>query len=118
MRISDWSSDVCSSDLDPVKLNLGLTVFVTIRADQHNDAWTERFIEGVCAIEEIVEIYRMSGEVDYLLKVVVPDIAGYDSVYKRLIKAAELKDVSSGFAMEVIRPTTPRQIGRASGRER
>src|SRR3546814_10753658 len=68
---------------EPVKLNLGLTVFVTMRAEQNNDAWAERFIEGVCAIEEIVEIYRMSGEVDYLLKVVVPDIAGYDSVDRK-----------------------------------
>ncbi len=91
---------------DPVKLNLGLTAFVTIRASQHNDAWTERFIKGVRVIREVVEIYRMTGDVDYLLKVVVPDIAGYDGVYKRLIKVAELQDVSSGFAMEVVKYTT------------
>ena len=91
---------------DPAKLNLRLTAFVTIRASQHNDAWTERFVKGVCAIREVVEVYRMTGDVDYLLKVVVPDIAGYDSVYKRLIKTAELQDVSSGFAMEVIKHTT------------
>ncbi|GAB2913397.1 Lrp/AsnC family transcriptional regulator [Paralcaligenes sp. KSB-10] len=91
---------------DPAKLNLGLTAFVAIRASQHNDAWTTRFVEGVRDIREIVEIYRMSGEVDYLLKVVVPDIAGYDGVYKRLIKVAELLDVSSSFAMEVVKHTT------------
>lgn len=91
---------------DPAKLNLGLTAFVTIRASQHNDTWTERFVKGVQQIPEIVEIYRMTGDVDYLLKVVVPDIAGYDSVYKRLIKVAELLDVSSGFAMEVVKHTT------------
>lgn len=91
---------------DPAKLNLGLTAFVTIRASQHNDTWTERFVKGVRQIPEIVEIYRMTGDVDYLLKVVVPDIAGYDSVYKRLIKVAELLDVSSGFAMEVVKQTT------------
>ncbi|MDN4576239.1 transcriptional regulator [Pandoraea cepalis] len=91
---------------DPAKLNLGLTAFVTVRSNQHGDAWTRRFVEGVCSIPEIVEIYRMSGDVDYLLKVVVPDIAGYDSVYKRLIKCVEMMDVSSAFAMEVIKRTT------------
>jgi Lrp/AsnC family transcriptional regulator len=91
---------------DPVKLNLGLTAFVTIRASQHNDAWTERFLAGVKTVPEIVEIYRMTGDVDYLLKVVVPDIAGYDSVYKRLINVAELLDVSASFAMEVVKQTT------------
>lgn len=91
---------------DPAKLNLGLTAFVTIRVSQHNDAWTARFLKGVTAVPEIVEIYRMTGDVDYLLKVVVPDIAGYDRVYKRLIKAAELLDVSASFAMEVVKQTT------------
>jgi Lrp/AsnC family transcriptional regulator len=91
---------------DPVKLNLGLTAFVSIRASHHNDAWTKRFVEGVVTISEVVEVYRMTGDIDYLLKVVVPDIAGYDSVYKRLIKVAELQDVSSGFAMEVVKHTT------------
>lgn len=98
---------------DPAKLNLGLTVFVTIRTNQHNDDWTRRFIDGASAIEEIVEIYRMSGDTDYLLKVVVPDIAGYDSVYKRLIKSAELTDVSAGFAMEVIRHSTALPVSHA-----
>ena len=91
---------------DPVKLNLGLTAFVTVRSNQHGDAWTKRFIEAVRAIPEVVEIHRLSGELDYLLKVVVPDIAGYDSVYKRLIKDVELMDVSSAFSMEVIKQTT------------
>ncbi|MFD1561886.1 Lrp/AsnC family transcriptional regulator [Paraburkholderia silviterrae] len=91
---------------DPTKLKLGLTAFVMVRSNQHGDAWTTRFIETVRAIPEILEIYRMSGEIDYLLKVVVPDIAGYDSVYKRLIKSVELLDVSSSFSMEVIKRTT------------
>ncbi|MCG1042773.1 Lrp/AsnC family transcriptional regulator [Mycetohabitans sp. B8] len=91
---------------DPIKLNLGLTAFVTIRASQHNDGWTSRFLKGVTAIPEVVEIYRMTGDVDYLLKVMVPDIAGYDNVYKRLIKVAELLDVSASFAMEVVKHTT------------
>jgi Lrp/AsnC family transcriptional regulator len=99
---------------DPAKLNLGLTAFVTIRASQHNDAWTERFLLGVSTVPEIVEIYRMTGDVDYLLKVVVPDIAGYDSVYKRLIKAVELLDVSASFAMEVVKQTTALPLDHAA----
>ena len=91
---------------DPIKLNLPVTVFVSIRTSQHSDAWMKRFVQGTRDIPEIIEIYRMSGDVDYLLKIVVPDIAGYDAVYKRLIKAAELQDVSSSFAMEVLKSTT------------
>jgi Lrp/AsnC family transcriptional regulator len=91
---------------DPAKLNVPVTVFVSVRTSQHSDAWMKRFMDGARDIPEIVEIYRMSGDVDYLLKVVVPDIAGYDRVYKRLIKAVELQDVSSSFAMEVLKSTT------------
>jgi len=91
---------------DPRRLNLGLTVFVTIRTSQHNEAWMKRFVEGASAIPEIVEIHRMSGDVDYLLKIVVPDVARYDGVYKRLIRSVELLDVSSAFAMETIKCST------------
>lgn len=92
--------------LDAEKLNAGVTVFVSVRTNQHTAAWLERFAKGVRDIPEVVEFYRMSGDVDYLLRVVVPDIKGYDSVYKKLIKAAELHDVSSSFAMEQIKYTT------------
>ena len=92
--------------LDPKKLNLGVTVFVAVRTNQHNQVWWERFKKAVVAIPEVVEFYRMSGEVDYLLRVVVPDIAAYDEVYKRLIEAVDLYDVSSSFAMEQIKYTT------------
>jgi len=88
------------------KLGVPVTVFVSVRTSQHSDAWMKRFVQATRDIPEIVEIYRMSGDVDYLLKVVVPDIAGYDAVYKRLIKAADLQDVSSSFAMEVLKSTT------------
>jgi len=91
---------------DPKKLGVGVTVFVSLRTNQHNAAWFERFAKGVAEIPEVVEFYRMSGEIDYLLRVVVPDIAGYDAVYKRLIRIAELHDVSSSFAMEQIKYTT------------
>jgi len=92
--------------LDPVQLNVGVTVFVSIRTNQHNAEWLSRFHAAVTAIPEVVEFYRMSGEVDYLLRVVVPDIAGYDGVYKRLIREVELFDVSSSFAMEQLKYTT------------
>ena len=91
---------------DPRKLNVPVTVFVSLRAGEHRDAWMKRFVRAARDITEITEIYRMSGDVDYLLKVVVPDIAGYDKVYKRLIAAVDLQDVSSGFAMEVLKATT------------
>jgi len=91
---------------DPQKLGYGTTVFVAIRTNQHNDAWLRKFAAAMQAIPEIVEAYRMSGEVDYLLRVVVADIRGYDEVYKRLIKAVELVDVSSSFAMEQIKFST------------
>jgi len=92
--------------LDPEKLGKGITVFVSIRTNQHNDAWLQRFASGVMEIPEVVELYRMSGEVDYLMKVLVADIAEYDRIYKRLIEVAELNDVSSSFAMERIKSTT------------
>lgn len=92
--------------LDPMKLNLGVTVFVAIRTNEHNDAWLQKFNEAVAQIPEIVELYRMSGEVDYLMKVVVADIAHYDRVYKRLISLVKLTDVSSSFAMEQMKYTT------------
>lgn len=92
--------------LDPARLNVGVTVFVAIKTNQHNAAWLERFAKVVGAIPEVVEFYRMSGDIDYLLRVVVPDIAGYDAVYKRLIRGTELFDVSSSFAMEQIKYTT------------
>ena len=91
---------------DPGKLNLGVTVFVSVRTNQHTQAWLEKFAKGVKEIPEVVELYRMSGDIDYLLRVVVPDIAGYDAVYKKLIKTADLYDVSSSFAMEQMKYTT------------
>jgi Lrp/AsnC family transcriptional regulator len=92
--------------LDPEKLNLAVTVFVSVRTNRHDMDWAERFCRAVAGIPEVVEFYRMSGEVDYLLRVVVPSIAAYDAVYKRLIKVADLFDVSSSFAMERIKYTT------------
>ena len=92
--------------LDPAKLNLKVTAFVAVRTRQHSQAWFEAFHAAVTTIPEVVEFYRMSGDVDYLLRVVVPDIAAYDSVYKRLIQCSDLLDVSTSFAMEEIKFTT------------
>ncbi len=99
--------------LDPDKLNLGVTVFVRVKTSQHNIEWLERFAKAVAGIDEVVEFYRLSGDIDYLLRVVVPDIAGYDRVYKRLIATAELADVSSNFAMETLKYTTALPVGYA-----
>jgi len=92
--------------LDPEKLNLGVTVFVAVKTSQHSEAWFQKFHRVVSAIPEVVEFYRMSGEVDYLLRIVVPDIKRYDWVYKQLIKGTDLHDVSSSFAMEQLKLTT------------
>ena len=92
--------------LDPKKINLGITVFVAVRTNQHSQEWFDTFHRAVKAIPEVVEFYRMSGDVDYLLRVVVPDIAAYDAVYKQLIRSSDLFDVSSSFAMEEIKFTT------------
>ena len=92
--------------LDREKLDLGLVVFVSIRTARHDEAWLAAFAKGASALPEVVEFYRMSGETDYLLKVVVRDIGAYDRFYKRLIQIAPLVDVSSSFAMEQIKCTT------------
>lgn len=92
--------------LDPKKLNVGVTVFVFIRTSRHTQEWLERFASAVDEMPEVVEFHRMSGEIDYLLKVVVPDIAAYDQFYRKLISQIELFDVTSSFAMEQIKLTT------------
>lgn len=92
--------------LDRDRLGLGVTVIVAIRAGQHDDEWLRTFSEGICLIPEVLEFYRMSGEIDYLLKVVARDIADYDRIYRKITKVASLKDVSSSFAMQEIKNTT------------
>jgi Lrp/AsnC family transcriptional regulator len=92
--------------LDPKKVNVGVTVFVSITTSHHTQEWLDRFHEALKDFPEIVEFYRMSGQVDYLLRVVVPDIERYDAFYKKLIARIELSDVSSAFAMEQIKYTT------------
>ncbi|AKQ57212.1 Lrp/AsnC family transcriptional regulator [Bordetella hinzii] len=92
--------------LDPAALGLNLTVFVTIKTSQHNAKWTQALISAVMALPNVVEFHRMAGDIDYLLKVVVEDMAAYDRFYRRLIEAVDLLDVSASFSMEVIKSTT------------
>ena len=92
--------------LDARALNVGTTVFVMMRTANHSAAWFDKFVKAVRDIPEVTEIYRMSGEVDYLMRIVVPDIDGYDVVYKKLIAAIDFLDVSASFALETIKSTT------------
>lgn len=91
---------------DPAALGLGLTAFVAVETGDHSADWLERFAERVSAMPEVVELYRMAGQVDYMLRVVLPDMAAYDAFYRRLIAAVPLKNVTSSFAMERIKATT------------
>jgi Lrp/AsnC family transcriptional regulator len=92
--------------LDARTLNVGTTVFVMLKTAKHNQAWFDKFVGAVRDIPEVTEIHRMSGDVDYLMRIVVPDIDAYDVVYKRLISAVEFLDVSASFALETIKYTT------------
>jgi Lrp/AsnC family transcriptional regulator len=86
--------------IDPEKIGLPVSVFVEVETADHSGAWLARFAEVIAGMEEVVDAWRMSGDVDYLLHVAVPDIAAYDGFYRRLIAAVPLRNVSSRFAME------------------
>ena len=92
--------------IDQDRIGLGISVFVSIVSGDHSQDWLDRFAKTVTAMPEVMEFYRMAGDVDYMLRVVVPDIAGYDAFYKRLIATVPLKNVTSRFAMEKIKSTT------------
>ena len=92
--------------VDQDKIGLGISVFVSIETGDHSQDWLDRFAETVSAMPEVMEFHRMAGDVDYMLRVVVPDIQGYDRFYKKLIAIVPLKDVTSRFAMEKIKYTT------------
>jgi Lrp/AsnC family transcriptional regulator len=92
--------------VDPDKIGLGITVYVSIETGDHSEEWLKKFAEVVGAMPQVMEFYRMAGDVDYMLRVVVPDIAGYDAFYKKLIGTVPLKNVTSRFAMERIKSTT------------
>ncbi|MGO3926810.1 Lrp/AsnC family transcriptional regulator [Rhodopseudomonas pseudopalustris] len=92
--------------VDQNKIGLGLTVFVSIESGDHSDAWLKTFADAVSAMPEVIEFYRMAGDVDYMLRVVVADMRSYDIFYKKLISAVPLKNVTSRFAMEKIKSVT------------
>ena len=92
--------------LDRKRLNAQVTVFIAVKTNKHTADWLEKFRKVVKDLPEIVDFYRMSGEIDYLLKAYVPDIASYDELYKKLIARIELTDVTSMFAMEEMKSTT------------
>ncbi len=92
--------------LDAAGVNAGVTVFVFVKTDKHNEEWLKRFSEVISKYTEVVGFYRMSGDIDYLLRVVVPDIAAYDVFYKKLVSDIDIENVSSAFAMEQIKDTT------------
>ena len=92
--------------LTPEKLGLGLTVFVQVEAGDHSAEWLQNFAASVSTRPEVMELYRMAGDVDYMLRVVVPDMASYDTFYRQLIASIPLKNVTSRFAMERIKYTT------------
>jgi Lrp/AsnC family transcriptional regulator len=92
--------------VDQNKIGLGLSVFVSVESSDHSDAWLKRFAAAVSAMPEVMEFYRMAGDVDYMLRVVIPDMQSYDVFYKKLINAVPLKNVTSRFAMEKIKSIT------------
>ena len=97
----------------PEKIGLGITVFVSVETGDHSNDWLKKFADVVSAMPEVMEFYRMAGDVDYMLRVVVADIAGYDTFYKKLIASVPLKNVTSRFAMERIKSTTSLPIAAA-----
>ena len=100
--------------LDRTKLKAGVTVFIAVKTAHHSMDWLERFHAAVHDLPEIVDFYRMSGDIDYLLKAYVSDIAAYDALYKKLISRIELSDVTSMFAMEELKSTTAIPLGFAA----
>jgi len=102
--------------LDAEKLNLGVSVFIAVKTNQHNAEWVQRFRKIVVGFPEVVDFYRLSGDVDYLIRAVVSDIRAYDDLYQRLISKIDLHDVSSMFTMEQIKSTTELPLANAPTR--
>lgn len=92
--------------VDQNKIGLGITVFVSVESGDHSEAWLKTFADAISAMPEVMEFYRMAGDVDYMLRVVVADMQSYDAFYKKLIGSVALKNVTSRFAMEKIKSVT------------
>jgi Lrp/AsnC family transcriptional regulator len=104
--------------VDPERVGVALTVFVGIEAGAHTPEWLERFSAGVAAMPEVMALYRMAGDIDYLLHVAIANMTEYDAFYKRLIEVAPMKNVSSRFAMERIKHTTAYPLDSGAFRDR
>lgn len=97
--------------LDPAKIDRGLTVFISIRTNQHDEKWMALFESAVRELPDILGAYRTSGETDYILRARVADMAAYDDLYRRLVHKVPLSDVSATFVMEEIKDTTEIPVG-------
>jgi Lrp/AsnC family transcriptional regulator len=104
--------------LNPEKIGMGLTVFVAIEAGDHTPEWLEKFAATVSSMVEVMDVYRMAGEVDYMLRVAVADMQAFDALYKRLITAVPIKNVTSRFAMERVKQTTAYPLHNVVTRDR
>jgi Lrp/AsnC family transcriptional regulator len=106
--------------LDPEAIGVGLTVFVEIETGDHSKDWLDRFADSILAMPEVMEVHRMAGDVDYLLRVAVANMGAYDDFYRRLIALLPMKNVTSRFAMELVKGTTafplPAEIGKKAAR--
>lgn len=92
--------------VDPDKINLGLSVFIAVRTNEHDPEWLENFARETQSIPEIQGVYRTSGDLDYIIRARIPDVAAYDALYQRLIRKVRLADVSASFVMQEIKDTT------------
>jgi Lrp/AsnC family transcriptional regulator len=104
--------------VDPDRVGIPLSVFVGIEAGAHTPEWLDRFTTGVTAMPEVMAVYRMAGDIDYLLHVAVADMTEYDAFYKRLIAVAAMKNVTSRFAMERMKHTTAYPLHNGAFRDR
>lgn len=104
--------------VDPQRVGVGLSVLVSVEAGEHTPEWLRCFSAGVAAMPEVMEVYRMAGDVDYMLRVAVADMTEYDGFYKKLITVAPMKNVTSRFAMECIKQTTAYPLHPSAFRDR
>jgi Lrp/AsnC family transcriptional regulator len=104
--------------VDPERIGMGLCVFIAVEAGEHTPSWLERFAAVVAGMPEVMEFYRMAGDVDYMLRVAVADMAEFDAFYKRFIAAAPLKNVTSRIAMERMKHTTAYPLHGSAFRDR
>jgi Lrp/AsnC family transcriptional regulator len=99
--------------LDPARVNLGLQVFIAVKVERHEAVWLDQFARAMREIPEVLGVYRIAGEMDYLVRARVPDVTGYDALYKKMIKRVALSDVAANFVMEEIKDLTELPLDQA-----